>query len=82
MYGHIAKMAAAEKKGIEAAGGTADVYQYESPNTLPTSYTHSPFRRPKLTFTPESPRRSPKRSSKRCMPQALTSPCLSSTQPS
>lgn len=27
MYGHIAKMAQAEKKGVEAAGGTADIYQ-------------------------------------------------------
>lgn len=27
MYGHIAKLAEAEKKGIEAAGGTADLYQ-------------------------------------------------------
>ncbi|THC89908.1 hypothetical protein EYZ11_010640 [Aspergillus tanneri] len=27
MYGHILKLAEAEKKGIEAAGGTADVYQ-------------------------------------------------------
>lgn len=28
MYGHIQKLAEAEKRGIEAAGGTADVYQY------------------------------------------------------
>ena len=27
MYGHIAKLAEAEKKGIEAAGGKADIYQ-------------------------------------------------------
>ncbi len=27
MYGHIAKIAEAEKKGIEAAGGKADVFQ-------------------------------------------------------
>lgn len=27
MYGHIAKIAEAEKKGIEAAGGTVDLYQ-------------------------------------------------------
>ncbi|KKZ62191.1 minor allergen Alt a 7 [[Emmonsia] crescens] len=27
MYGHIQKLAEAEKRGIEAAGGTADVYQ-------------------------------------------------------
>ena len=28
MYGHIHKLAIAEKQGIEAAGGTADLYQY------------------------------------------------------
>lgn len=28
MYGHIAKIAEAEKSGIEAAGGKADVYQW------------------------------------------------------
>jgi len=27
MYGHIKALAEAEKKGIEAAGGTADLYQ-------------------------------------------------------
>ena len=27
MYGHIKTLAEAEKKGIEAAGGTADLYQ-------------------------------------------------------
>lgn len=27
MYGHIAKLAQAEKKGVEAAGGQADLYQ-------------------------------------------------------
>lgn len=27
MYGHVAKLAQAEKKGIEAAGGTADLFQ-------------------------------------------------------
>lgn len=27
MYGHIATLAQAEKKGIEAAGGQADVFQ-------------------------------------------------------
>ncbi|KAI0456282.1 minor allergen Alt a 7 [Xylaria acuta] len=34
MYGHIAKLAAAEKAGIEKAGGTADLYQI--PETLPS----------------------------------------------
>jgi len=33
MYGHIAQLAQAEKKGIEAAGGTVDLYQL--PETLP-----------------------------------------------
>ncbi|KAL2218658.1 flavoprotein-like protein [Thermoascus aurantiacus ATCC 26904] len=33
MYGHIQKLAEAEKKGIEAAGGSADIYQI--PETLP-----------------------------------------------
>lgn len=27
MYGHVAKLAEAEKKGIESAGGKVDVYQ-------------------------------------------------------
>jgi len=33
LYGHIAKLAQAEKKGIEAAGGTADIFQVKE--TLP-----------------------------------------------
>ncbi|RXW18019.1 hypothetical protein EST38_g7825 [Candolleomyces aberdarensis] len=33
LYGHIAKLAEAEKEGIEAAGGIADIYQV--PETLP-----------------------------------------------
>ncbi|KAJ7617326.1 NADH-quinone oxidoreductase [Roridomyces roridus] len=33
MYGHIAKLAEAEKKGIEAAGGNAEIFQI--PETLP-----------------------------------------------
>jgi NAD(P)H dehydrogenase (quinone) len=28
MYGHVRQMAEAEKAGVEAAGGTADLYQY------------------------------------------------------
>ena len=28
MYGHIRQMAEAEKKGVEKAGFTADIYQY------------------------------------------------------
>lgn len=37
MYGHIAKLAEAEKAGIEAAGGKADLYQWvpiPNPSTL------------------------------------------------
>ena len=37
MYGHILKLAEAEKAGIEAAGGTVDLYQYISP--LPTLHS-------------------------------------------
>lgn len=33
MYGHIQKLAEAEKAGIEKAGGTADILQI--PETLP-----------------------------------------------
>ncbi|KIW73019.1 NAD(P)H:quinone oxidoreductase, type IV [Phialophora macrospora] len=33
MYGHVAKLAEAEKKGIEEAGGKVDIYQIEE--TLP-----------------------------------------------
>ena len=33
MYGHIKQLADAEKKGIEKAGGSADVFQV--PETLP-----------------------------------------------
>ena len=36
MYGHIKQLAEAEKKGIEAAGGSADIFQYvaDCPHTL------------------------------------------------
>lgn len=30
MYGHIVKLAEAEKKGIESAGGKVDLFQYVS----------------------------------------------------
>jgi multimeric flavodoxin WrbA len=30
MYGHIQKLAEAEKKGIEAAGGEATIYQCDN----------------------------------------------------
>ena len=34
MYGHIQKLAEAEKAGVEAAGGTADLYQYVEKSPL------------------------------------------------
>jgi NAD(P)H dehydrogenase (quinone) len=43
MYGHVAKLAEAEKRGIEAAGGTATIYQIAE--TLPQevlSKMHAP----------------------------------------
>ncbi|KAF1812388.1 flavo protein WrbA [Eremomyces bilateralis CBS 781.70] len=49
MYGHIAKLALAEKKGIEAAGGTADLFQV--PETLPEEILtkmHAPPKDPSI----------------------------------
>lgn len=40
MYGHIKQLAEAEKKGIEAAGGTADIFQY---GQAPSIRTVKPF---------------------------------------
>ena len=37
MYGHIAKIAEAEKAGIEAAGGKADVYRTHVSEFHPSS---------------------------------------------
>ena len=34
MYGHVQKLAEAEKAGIEKAGGSADIFQV--PETLPS----------------------------------------------
>jgi len=31
MYGHVATLAEAEKKGIEACGGKVDLFQYAAP---------------------------------------------------
>ena len=51
MYGHIAKLAEAEKKGIEEAGGSVDVYQCVM-NTIcpqeafPDTSPHAGSRRP------------------------------------
>ena len=55
MYGHIQTLAEAEKSGIEAAGGKADLYQVRE--TLPTevlSKMHAPGQSSEIPFiTPE-----------------------------
>ena len=40
MYGHISKLAEAEKAGIEAAGGKADLYQSVAPVLPATNSLH------------------------------------------
>ena len=45
MYGHIRKVAEAEKKGIEKAGGTADLLQIEE--TLPAEVLAKMYAPPK-----------------------------------
>lgn len=35
MYGHIQALAEAEKKGIESAGGQAEIFQSVTPPLLP-----------------------------------------------
>lgn len=56
MYGHIHKLAEAEKAGIEAAGGTADLYQVKE--TLPEEVLkkmYAPGQNPEVPFaTPET----------------------------
>jgi len=54
MYGHIAKVAEAEKKGIEAAGGSATIFQV--PETLPQEVLtkmYAPAKPPYDIITPE-----------------------------
>lgn len=50
MYGHIKQLADAEKKGIEAAGGTADLFQI--PETLPQEVLGKMYAAPKDTSIP------------------------------
>ncbi|KEY64252.1 hypothetical protein S7711_09044 [Stachybotrys chartarum IBT 7711] len=50
MYGHIRQLAEAEKKGIEKAGGTADLYQL--PETLPEEVLGKMHAPPKPTDIP------------------------------
>ncbi|TDL24547.1 NADH-quinone oxidoreductase [Rickenella mellea] len=55
LYGHIAKLAEAEKKGIEAAGGTATIYQVAE--TLPQEVLtkmHAPPKSEYPVITPET----------------------------
>jgi NAD(P)H dehydrogenase (quinone) len=48
MYGHIVKLAEAEKKGIEAAGGQADIYQIAE--TLPEEVLTKMHAPPKTSY--------------------------------
>jgi NAD(P)H dehydrogenase (quinone) len=50
MYGHIAKLAQAEKAGIEKAGGTVDLYQI--PETLPLEVLTKMHAPPQSTDVP------------------------------
>ena len=45
LYGHIVQLAEAEKKGIEAAGGTVDVYSSDR-NRLPCREQRDPLSNP------------------------------------
>ncbi|KAI0746609.1 flavoprotein-like protein [Daedaleopsis nitida] len=48
MYGHVAKLAEAEKKGLEAAGGSATIYQIEE--TLPAEVLAKMYAPPKPNY--------------------------------
>ncbi|PVH69196.1 benzoquinone reductase [Cadophora sp. DSE1049] len=48
MYGHIQKMAEAEKKGVEAAGGSADIFQI--PETLRDDVLLKMYAAPKALY--------------------------------
>ncbi|CCX10857.1 NAD(P)H:quinone oxidoreductase, type IV [Pyronema domesticum] len=48
MYGHVAQLAEAEKKGIEAAGGSADIYQI--PETLSEEVLQKMYAPPKKDY--------------------------------
>lgn len=50
MYGHIRQLAEAEKRGIEKAGGSADLYQIEE--TLPQEVLTKMHAPPKPTDVP------------------------------
>jgi NAD(P)H dehydrogenase (quinone) len=50
MYGHVKQLAEAEKRGIEKAGGTADLYQI--PETLPEEVLARMYAPPKDASVP------------------------------
>ncbi|KAI9932435.1 hypothetical protein ASPWEDRAFT_144357 [Aspergillus wentii DTO 134E9] len=52
-YGHIVKLAEAEKKGIEAAGGSADIYQI--PETLSQEVLAKMYAAPKANYPEATP---------------------------
>lgn len=55
LYGHVVKLAEAEKKGVEAAGGQADIYQIAE--TLPEEILTKMYAPPKSAYpvaTPET----------------------------
>jgi NAD(P)H dehydrogenase (quinone) len=59
MYGHVRQLAEAEKKGIEEAGGSADIYQYV---TISSSTATTKLPPSQLTSHTESKRPFPKKS--------------------
>ncbi|PYH99996.1 flavo protein WrbA [Aspergillus ellipticus CBS 707.79] len=54
MYGHIQKLAEAEKKGVEAAGGSADIYQI--PETLSEEVLAKMHAPPKSSYPVAEPK--------------------------
>ena len=84
MYGHIKQLALAEKRGIEAAGGTADLYQYVFfPVTIPRCQPFSnevfgsmmlpiPYTITNPQTPTESAKPSLKKSSPKCTPRQKT----------
>jgi len=53
MYGHIKQLAEAEKRGIEAAGGSADIFQI--PETLPAEVLEKMHAPPKSEYPVAEP---------------------------
>jgi NAD(P)H dehydrogenase (quinone) len=40
MFGHVRRLAEAEKRGVEAAGGTADLFQLVVPESVSFFVSH------------------------------------------